>query len=200
MNYYEYIKSEGWKSKREWALRLADYKCQVCNKNININVHHRTYENLGNERPGDLIVLCKDCHKLFHDNNKLPEKPSGEELSLKNINTIDNLLKQLVCITKELSNIENNIEDSYKTSKKWNEHIQEPNREVVIYDYKKKIIELDFKIKIRKNTETMYNIKDENEKFRLMKENRDLENYKRELLNDKEKLLNHFKTFHQNNF
>lgn len=30
------------------------------------NVHHRTYERLGKERLGDLTVLCRKCHGLFH--------------------------------------------------------------------------------------------------------------------------------------
>jgi hypothetical protein len=75
MNYYEYIKSPEWKNKREWALKFADYKCQVCRSVKNLNVHHSTYQNLGEEKPGDIIVLCKDCHEKFH--NKLPETPKA---------------------------------------------------------------------------------------------------------------------------
>jgi len=30
------------------------------------NIHHRSYANLGNERPGDLEVLCLRCHQLEH--------------------------------------------------------------------------------------------------------------------------------------
>jgi hypothetical protein len=28
--------------------------------------HHNTYENYGNERPQDLVVLCRSCHQKFH--------------------------------------------------------------------------------------------------------------------------------------
>jgi hypothetical protein len=47
-------------------LHLSDRKCQVCNSPHNPEVHHRTYKRLGDERPNDLIVLCSDCHAVFH--------------------------------------------------------------------------------------------------------------------------------------
>lgn len=33
----------------------------------NLEVHHRTYERVGNERPADVIALCKACHEKHHD-------------------------------------------------------------------------------------------------------------------------------------
>ena len=29
-------------------------------------MHHRTYDNLGDEEPEDLVVLCRKCHATFH--------------------------------------------------------------------------------------------------------------------------------------
>ena len=47
-------------------------RCQVCNTDKSIlDTHHRTYERLGRELDGDLIVLCRDCHRIFHENGKL---------------------------------------------------------------------------------------------------------------------------------
>lgn len=67
-NYSEYLKSEHWQKTRKRALSRAKYKCQLCgNKNEKLNVHHNTYENLGNEKNEDLIVLCESCHSKFHD-------------------------------------------------------------------------------------------------------------------------------------
>jgi hypothetical protein len=31
-----------------------------------LDVHHRTYENKGKEKLGDLTVLCRECHTKFH--------------------------------------------------------------------------------------------------------------------------------------
>jgi hypothetical protein len=67
MPYSEYLNTEVWDLTRRRALDYAGHKCQVCNRDdITLNVHHRTYERRGEEYPQDLIVLCEDCHKLFH--------------------------------------------------------------------------------------------------------------------------------------
>lgn len=66
INYDEYIKSPQWKRKAIEAKKRAGYRCQVCNSPDNLNAHHRTYERLGSEQPGDITVLCRECHKLFH--------------------------------------------------------------------------------------------------------------------------------------
>lgn len=72
LTYSEYIQSDGWKVRRLRALALAENRCQVCNSPNRPEVHHRTYERLGHERDMDLTVLCHDCHKLFHDDGRMP--------------------------------------------------------------------------------------------------------------------------------
>jgi hypothetical protein len=70
--YSEYLKSEHWQEVRKSALKRARYRCQVCNKADSIlNVHHRTYEHRGEEYAADVVVLCEDCHTVFHLNGKL---------------------------------------------------------------------------------------------------------------------------------
>lgn len=61
-----YLKSDHWQKKRAQALAHANWACQLCNGKNLLNVHHRTYENLGCEHITDLIVLCKSCHDKFH--------------------------------------------------------------------------------------------------------------------------------------
>lgn len=62
--YKQYIKSPAWKVRREEMLRAAAYRCQRCRRfGVAVEVHHRTYDNLGHEEEGDLEVLCTDCHK-----------------------------------------------------------------------------------------------------------------------------------------
>lgn len=66
--YYEYIRSVAWAEKRLEAFERAKYKCQLCGaRKTFFEVHHNTYENLGNEPPEDLIVLCVNCHNEFHN-------------------------------------------------------------------------------------------------------------------------------------
>ena len=66
MPYDEYLQTPEWSEKREKALRRAEHRCQICNSSGFLHVHHRTYENRGDERLEDLAVLCEDCHKLYH--------------------------------------------------------------------------------------------------------------------------------------
>jgi 5-methylcytosine-specific restriction endonuclease McrA len=61
-----YLRSDHWRQMRAAALDRADNRCQVCNGADALDVHHRTYERLGAELPGDLTVLCRRCHGLFH--------------------------------------------------------------------------------------------------------------------------------------
>jgi hypothetical protein len=61
-----YLRSEHWRAMRLWALERAENRCQVCAASAALDVHHRTYERVGAERPADLTVLCRRCHELFH--------------------------------------------------------------------------------------------------------------------------------------
>jgi 5-methylcytosine-specific restriction endonuclease McrA len=64
--YNEYLQSEHWQRKRAEALERADRACQLCASTKRLQVHHRSYENLGAEDDADLTVLCADCHAGFH--------------------------------------------------------------------------------------------------------------------------------------
>ena len=67
MRYEEYIKTDQWKNKAKKERIFWNHKCALCHRSSRIlHVHHSTYVRLGYEEQGDLIVLCEDCHKLFH--------------------------------------------------------------------------------------------------------------------------------------
>lgn len=66
MNYQEYILSEAWAKKRQFALLKAKNKCQLCSFEHELDVHHLSYKNLGNEKDKDLLVLCRRCHRDLH--------------------------------------------------------------------------------------------------------------------------------------
>lgn len=74
LDYYTYIRSSEWKQKAAAAKKRAGNRCQVCNRGrkdgVRLDAHHRTYERLGNERPGDITVLCRDCHELYEANKR----------------------------------------------------------------------------------------------------------------------------------
>ncbi len=69
--YSEYLKTDGWQTRRAAALKRVDHRCQVCKSPDRLEVHHNTYERLGHERAADLVVLCRACHQLFHDSGEL---------------------------------------------------------------------------------------------------------------------------------
>jgi len=66
VSYRSYLASSTWRTKRNRALRLANYRCQRCGSKRDPNVHHRTYERLGAELDSDLEVLCFTCHNGHH--------------------------------------------------------------------------------------------------------------------------------------
>ena len=41
------------------------------------NTHHLSYNDLCNEKPEDLIVLCEDCHYSVHNNGLKPNRNFG---------------------------------------------------------------------------------------------------------------------------
>jgi len=74
--YYEYLKSPKWQEKRTKRLSLDNFTCQKCGeRHNNLQVHHITYENVGNEDIyRDLITLCRSCHEEVEKNKEHEEK------------------------------------------------------------------------------------------------------------------------------
>ena len=64
--YADYLKSAHWQETRYRAIQRAGKKCQVCASTDRLDVHHNDYSNLGGELPTDTVVLCHECHELFH--------------------------------------------------------------------------------------------------------------------------------------
>lgn len=70
IDYQSYLNSERWIKKSNDAKKRSGYRCQLCNKSskdIQLHAHHRTYERLGKELDTDIIVLCSECHRKFHN-------------------------------------------------------------------------------------------------------------------------------------
>jgi 5-methylcytosine-specific restriction endonuclease McrA len=71
--YKEYLESDHWLKLRELCLIRSRYHCENCRTNkTTLHVHHITYDNKGNEKPEDLVVLCRICHKLQHQERPPP--------------------------------------------------------------------------------------------------------------------------------
>jgi 5-methylcytosine-specific restriction endonuclease McrA len=64
--YAKYIRSEGWKQRRDKFRTMWGNECACCQSKENLNVHHINYDNLGNEKLEDVVLLCKGCHIKAH--------------------------------------------------------------------------------------------------------------------------------------
>ena len=62
-----YLTSFEWRILREQVLRRDSYTCQSCGATHNLEVHHITYERLGDEELADLVALCSNCHNHVHN-------------------------------------------------------------------------------------------------------------------------------------
>lgn len=72
VEYVEYIHSKAWRASaaRRAELAASGCRCRLCNRpnsEVELHVHHRTYERLGAEEVGDLTTLCCECHDIVTD-------------------------------------------------------------------------------------------------------------------------------------
>ena len=74
--YYQYLKTDTWKIKRDKVLKRADNKCEICKVKKATQVHHKTYTGVylvsrtriaGKEKLKDLIATCGVCHRAEHN-------------------------------------------------------------------------------------------------------------------------------------
>lgn len=65
--YRDYLSSRRWKQTRErfYADPHTPKAC-LCGDDTNLDLHHLTYERLGNEDLEDLHPLCPTCHNAVH--------------------------------------------------------------------------------------------------------------------------------------
>lgn len=73
MLYEDYLQTSHWKALREQAMKKSGDRCQICNQSCFLQVHHRTYKHRGDamKEIDDLIVCCRDCHEMIHENVKI---------------------------------------------------------------------------------------------------------------------------------
>jgi 5-methylcytosine-specific restriction endonuclease McrA len=64
--YISWINSKEWAKRRAGRLIAQDFSCERCGSNVALQVHHKTYKRLRNERDEDLEVLCGLCHRQEH--------------------------------------------------------------------------------------------------------------------------------------
>jgi Mrr N-terminal domain len=79
MPYRDYLRTPEWRQRRAEALERAGHACMMdAGHTHDLEVHHRSYERRGHELESDLIVLCRDCHRLHHAENGRPGRTRSE--------------------------------------------------------------------------------------------------------------------------
>lgn len=64
-----YLRTDAW-SKKKALVRLRSREwCERCGKKKGEEVHHLTYDRLGDELLTDLVHLCGACHNLIHSDD-----------------------------------------------------------------------------------------------------------------------------------
>ena len=73
MSYRTYLRTPEWRKLRAAALHRAGYECALDPTHTTaLHVHHRSYDRRCAEQPGDLLVLCEECHRVHHAHHGRP--------------------------------------------------------------------------------------------------------------------------------
>ena len=64
--YEAYIRSDLWRANKARLGVLRPRKCSICPSKVRLHAHHVSYDRVGAEQPGDLIVACSRCHEEIH--------------------------------------------------------------------------------------------------------------------------------------
>jgi hypothetical protein len=65
--YARYAASKAWTRKRRQTDARDGGRCRGCDAPGDLQCAHRTYQRVGHERPGDLMMLCDACHAWYDD-------------------------------------------------------------------------------------------------------------------------------------
>ena len=67
-NYNDYLRSEHWQDvKKRYRQSRYPWVCFCCGASDRpLDLHHRSYKRLGQERLMDLLPLCRECHDAVH--------------------------------------------------------------------------------------------------------------------------------------
>lgn len=70
---------ENFENKKRWLIKKSEIlsergrRCEICGSEISIHIHHILYRSEYPELTFDnenLMVVCEDCHKKLHENDK----------------------------------------------------------------------------------------------------------------------------------
>lgn len=102
--YKDYIKDEDWLEKSNRYLRFNPI-CEICHKWQSKQVHHNSYENMGNELEEDLTALCDRCHFHIHLLPPMIEDPDSLKKAMKLLEDFRNYPRLKTLVLNEISDL-----------------------------------------------------------------------------------------------
>jgi hypothetical protein len=69
ISYRQYLATEHWQTlkRRFRKSKLVKNRCYCCGADDKpLQIHHKTYRQIGKEKVSDLVELCGDCHQEVH--------------------------------------------------------------------------------------------------------------------------------------
>jgi len=78
--YVSHLRSNKWQALRAQTFRLAFWRCQVkeCKERCT-DLHHLHYRTLGNERPEDVLAVCRPHHDMLEREKVQARNAKGME-------------------------------------------------------------------------------------------------------------------------
>lgn len=77
--YQEYLRSPEWARRRALVLQRAGGKCEGCLSRRATEVHHTTYDHVGQELLFELVALCSTCHRTIHKDKATSRRMAASE-------------------------------------------------------------------------------------------------------------------------
>ena len=68
--YQEYLLSPEWKTIKKKIITRAKGCCEGCGEAKPLEVHHLTYDRIGQELLTDLAAYCSECHGKAHEKSE----------------------------------------------------------------------------------------------------------------------------------
>jgi len=100
-----YYKTEDWIDRSLMLIEDANYTCEKCKRKFErkyLSIHHKTYEYKPHEEPDDALqCLCKDCHYVIHEVQKIVHEHRSRNIHADCINIEDHHEKEIVELLKK---------------------------------------------------------------------------------------------------
>jgi hypothetical protein len=115
-----YLNTIHWSKIRDIIIDRDKSTCTCCKKILanDKHIHHLTYKRVGKEKLNDLVLLCKECHEIKHQEKKLKKNPVVVKNSRKYAIEIELLLEGLSEYKMEL--ILYKVKDEIERLKRFN--------------------------------------------------------------------------------